>query len=94
MKKILIIGAGLVAKPAVQYLLNQPGFHVTVADQVKNKAAELVGDHSGGNAICLDVNDKLSLKNAIAGSDVVVSLLPWIFYPVIAEFCLELNKTF
>ncbi len=92
MKKILIIGAGLVAKPAVQYLLNQPEFHVTVADQVKNKAAEILGDHSGGNAICLDVNDKLSLKNAIADSDVVVSLLPWVFHPVIAAFCLELNK--
>ncbi len=92
MKKILIIGAGLVAKPAVQYLLNQPEFHVTVADQVKNKAVELVGDNPGGNAICLDVNDKLSLKNAIADSDVVVSLLPWVFHPVIADFCLELNK--
>lgn len=92
MKKILIIGAGLVAKPAVKYLLNQPEFHVTVADQVKNKAAEIVGDNPGGNAICLDVNDNLSLKNAIADSDVVVSLLPWIFHPVIAEFCLEFNK--
>ena len=92
MKKILIIGAGLVARPAVQYLLDQPGFHVTVADQVKNKATEIVGDNPGGNAICLDVNDKLSLKNAIADSDVVVSLLPWVFHPVIAKFCLEHNK--
>ena len=39
MKKILVIGAGLVAKPAVTYLLNQPGFHVTVADQLKDKAS-------------------------------------------------------
>ena len=92
MKKILMMGAGLVAKPAIQYLLNQPGFQITMADQFILKAEELVGNHPAGNAICLDVNDKLSLRDAIADSDVVVSLLPWIFHPMVAELCLALNK--
>jgi saccharopine dehydrogenase-like NADP-dependent oxidoreductase len=92
MKKILVIGAGLVAKPAVNYLLNQPGFQVTVADQLKDKALELVGDNPRGKAIGLDVNDKLSLKNAIENSDVVISLLPWVFHPMIAKLCIEFEK--
>ncbi len=92
MKKILIIGAGLVAKPAVTYLLNQPGFHVILADQLKDKALELVGDNPCGKAIGLDVNDELSLKNAIADSDVVISLLPWVFHPMIAKLCIEFEK--
>jgi saccharopine dehydrogenase-like NADP-dependent oxidoreductase len=92
MKKILILGAGLVAKPAVEYLLNQPGFHVTLADQFIDKARELVGKNPEGKAIGLDVKDRASLKTAIADSDVVVSLLPWSFHPVMAGLCLELNR--
>lgn len=63
-----------------------------MADQFIHKAEELVGNHPAGNAICLDVNEKLSLGDAIADSDVVVSLLPWIFHPMIAELCLAFNK--
>jgi len=92
MKKILLMGAGLVAKPAVDYLLNQPGFHVTLADQIIEKARDLVGENPSGKPIGLDVKDTISLKNAIADSDVVVSLLPWSFHPVIAGICLELKR--
>ena len=92
MKKILMIGAGLVAKPAIQYLLNQPGFQITIADKFIHKAKELVGNHATGKAISLDINNKLYLRNFIADSDVVVSLLPWNFHPIIAELCIELNK--
>jgi saccharopine dehydrogenase-like NADP-dependent oxidoreductase len=38
-----MMGAGLVAKTAIQYLLNQPGFQITIADLFIHKAEELVG---------------------------------------------------
>jgi len=45
MKKVLVLGAGLVARPLVQYLLDQPDFHVKVASRTVSKAEKLVGDH-------------------------------------------------
>ena len=32
MKKVLVLGAGLVCRPLVRYLLEQCGFQVTVAE--------------------------------------------------------------
>ena len=45
MKKILVLGAGLVAPPLVRYLLEAAGLDVTVADMNAARAQELVGGH-------------------------------------------------
>lgn len=37
MKKVLILGAGMVVKPMVEYLIHH-GYHVTVASRTKSKA--------------------------------------------------------
>ena len=50
MKKVLILGAGLVVKPIVQYLL-QKGYYVSVATRTKSKADDMIGGHKNGNAI-------------------------------------------
>ena len=44
MKKILVLGAGLVAGPAVRYLLEQQDIEVVLADQVADKARMLIRD--------------------------------------------------
>lgn len=89
MKQILVIGAGLVAKPAVDYLLNQPDFHVTMADQVIDKARDLIGGRPNCIAVSLDVSDAAALNRAVSAADVVVSLTPWVLHPVIADACLS-----
>ncbi|MEI2689354.1 MAG: saccharopine dehydrogenase NADP-binding domain-containing protein [Anaerolineae bacterium] len=45
MKRIVVFGAGMVAGAHVDYLLNVPDFHVTVASRTLSKAQALVGDH-------------------------------------------------
>jgi len=55
MKHVLVLGAGLVARPLVRYLLDQPDYHVTVASRTVSKAEALVGDHPQGKAIPFDV---------------------------------------
>ena len=35
MKTILVLGAGLVARPLVRYLLDRPGFRVTLASRTR-----------------------------------------------------------
>jgi len=55
MKKVLILGAGLVAGPLVKYLLDQPDFSVVVADVEVARARKLVAGHPRGQAELLDI---------------------------------------
>ena len=92
MKQVLILGAGAVARPAVNYLLGKEGLAVVVADQKPGKAEALVAGHPGGRAVTLDAGDIPVLERTIAAADIVVSLLPWTLHPVIAELCLAHSK--
>ena len=92
MKHALILGAGLVARPLIRYLLNESDVHVTVADLVLSKAEEMIGDHPRGAAIQLSVEDADAVRKAIEPADIVVSLVPWIYHIQVARLCLELNK--
>jgi saccharopine dehydrogenase-like NADP-dependent oxidoreductase len=92
MKRILILGAGLVARPAVRYLLDKGKVKVVLADQAPDKAEAIIAGHVNAQAVGLDVNDTSRLADRIAAVDIVVSLLPWTLHPVIARFCLHHGK--
>ena len=92
MKQILVLGAGLVARPLVRYLLMQDNISVVLADQMQNRAEALIEGHSSGRAMALDVRDTAQLNDAVSRADVVVSLLPWTLHPGIARLCLEHKK--
>lgn len=92
MKKILILGAGLVSRPGVSYLLESNSLFVTVASRTVSKADKLVKGHKNGQAIELDVNDNLKLENLIKENDIIVSLLPWIYHVKVAELALKNRK--
>ncbi|MBM3434895.1 MAG: hypothetical protein FJY07_01620 [Bacteroidetes bacterium] len=91
MKKVLILGAGLVVKPIVQYLL-QKGYFVSVATRTKSKADDMIGGHKNGNAIAWTVEDEPALDKMIAEHDLTVSLLPWIHHIMVAQKCVALKK--
>jgi len=92
MKKVLVLGAGLVAKPLVQYLLDQPDFHVKVASRTVSKAKKLVGDHPKGVAQPLNVNDTATLRNLISDADLTISMVPYAHHVTVAGLCIELKK--
>jgi len=93
MKHVLVFGAGLVAKPLVQYLLNEAGFQVTVASRTLGKATALVGDHPRGDAVTFDITkDSAALGDLVAGADLAVSLLPYIHHVQVAEQCIRHGK--
>ncbi|MDY6876368.1 MAG: saccharopine dehydrogenase C-terminal domain-containing protein [Chloroflexota bacterium] len=93
MKHVLVFGAGLVAKPLVQYLLDQAGFQVTVASRTLSKAEALVGDHPRGKAVAFDIEqDGESLSDLVAQADLAVSLLPYIYHVQVAEQCIHHHK--
>lgn len=92
MKKILVLGAGLVSRPGVHYLLNQHELEVTVASRTVSKAEELVKGFPNGKARQVNVEDHDALAQLIKENDIVISLLPWIHHIKVAELCVEFGK--
>jgi len=92
MKRILVLGAGLVSRPMVRYLLNVPDFEVVVASRTVSKAQELVGTHPRGKAVALNVDSDADLEKQVGGSDLAVSLLPYTYHVKVAGFCLKYKK--
>jgi len=92
MKKILILGAGLVARPLVRYLLDQPDFRVEVASRTVSKAEKLIEGHPRGVAKELNLKSEEALKKEVAGADLVISMVPYAFHPKVAELCIAHKK--
>ncbi|MFC2036596.1 saccharopine dehydrogenase C-terminal domain-containing protein [Chloroflexota bacterium] len=92
MKKILVLGAGLVTKPHVQYLLDVVDFEVTVASRTVAKAQALVKSHPRGRALALNVNDEAAMEDQIRQSDLAVSMLPYVYHPQVAALCVKHKK--
>ncbi len=91
MKKVLILGAGMVVKPIVTYLLEK-GVRVTVASRTKSKAEAMINDHPGGTALQWTVDDSPALDKMVAENDLTVSLLPWIHHIMVARHCIRHQK--
>jgi len=91
-KNILVIGAGLVSKPMIRYLLDQPGFFVTMASKTVSKAEKIIDGHPDGKALELNVKDDEKLERLVSESDLTVSLLPYIYHVKVAKFCIKHKK--
>ncbi len=92
MKKILILGAGLVARPLVRYLLDQPEFQVEVASRTVSKAQKLIAGHPRGVAKELNLKSEAVLQSEVAKADLVISMVPYSYHPKVAEFCIAHKK--
>jgi saccharopine dehydrogenase-like NADP-dependent oxidoreductase len=92
MKKVLVLGAGLVSRPLVHYLLDQEGFQVRVASRTVEKARELTTGKANGTAEQVDVSDEQALERLIAEADLSISLLPYVYHPVVARLCVKHKK--
>ncbi|HNW58045.1 MAG TPA: saccharopine dehydrogenase C-terminal domain-containing protein [bacterium] len=92
MKKVLVLGAGLVSRPLVRYLLDQPETQVIIASRTVSKAEALIEGHPAGKAVAATVQEKEKLETLVAEADVAISLLPWIYHVQVAELCLK-HKT-
>jgi len=92
MSKVLVLGAGLVSGPLVRYLLGVKGFQVTVATRTVEKAEKLIGRAENGVACAIDVGDESALEALIAQNDLSISLLPYVYHPVVARLCVKHGK--
>lgn len=89
--KVLVLGAGLVARPLVRYLLDR-GFGVTVASRTVAKAEALIDGHPAGKTAAWTVDQLDALTTLVGAHDLAVSLLPAPKHPIVAKECLAANK--
>ncbi len=94
MKHVLILGAGLVTRPMVRYLLER-GYHVTVASRTVAKAQALVDHHPHSAAIAYDIeadSGGTALAQLVSQADLAVSMLPYIHHVKLAKECIAQKK--
>ncbi|MGE5420610.1 MAG: saccharopine dehydrogenase C-terminal domain-containing protein [Chloroflexota bacterium] len=91
MKKVLILGAGLVAKPMVEYLMAR-GFSIIIASPMKGRADEMIAGNPLGSSVDWSMDDPETLDLLIAGNDITVSLLPYKYHADIAKICLAHHR--
>ncbi|MCP5105469.1 MAG: saccharopine dehydrogenase [bacterium] len=93
MKKVTVIGAGMMAGPLAGYLLDKCGYYVTMVDQVISRARKIIGDRPNGTAVEISVTDSHKLDTVIKETDVVLSMVPKPVHPHVAKSCLRNGKS-
>lgn len=86
--KVLILGAGMVVQPIVDYLLEND-IEVTVASRTFAKAEKAIGNHPNGKALAWTINEIDQLKKLVIDHDLVVSLLPYTHHVKVAKLCIQ-----
>ncbi len=92
MRNVLVLGAGLVARPLFHYLLTHHEFRIVVATDDPDRARLAMGEHPRGRVSPLDVRDEKALRPLIGEADAVVSLLPAELNPVVARLCIDARR--
>ncbi len=92
MSRVLLLGAGLVTRPLVRYLLEKPDLHLTIGTRTVAKAHKLLEGQPRGKAIELLVDDQAALDKAVAEHDLTISLLPYTYHVVVANLCIKHRK--
>lgn len=91
MSKVLLLGAGMVAKPIAEYILNN-NIELTIASRTVAKAEKLIEHHSNGKAVSWTINDLITLEQLVSSHDLVISLLPYTHHVAVAKLCIQYKK--
>jgi saccharopine dehydrogenase (NADP+, L-glutamate forming) len=90
MSKVLLLGAGMVAKPIIEYLLEKK-IIVMVASPMKDRADKMIAGNPFGKSLDWSMEDMVTLDKLVSEYDATVSLLPYKFHSEVAKVCLK-NK--
>ncbi|KAH9934612.1 saccharopine dehydrogenase [Amylocystis lapponica] len=88
-KKVLLLGSGLVAPPAAEYVVRDPANHLTIACRTLATARALAGKLPNTTAVALDVGDETALDAAVAAHDLVISLVPYTFHAAVIRAAIK-----
>lgn len=93
MKKIAIIGAGLMTKPLVDYFIEKCGYEVIMVNRTVSKAEKVIAGRSLGQAVRWPDNDPDVLDKAISEVDIAISMVPKPIHIHVAKSCLRNRKS-
>jgi len=91
-KKVLLLGAGRVARPLAEYLTGLSWVELRVGSLYPEEGKRLLEGLGRGSSFVLDARDEAALARAVEGADLVVSLLPASEHPRVARVCLEKGR--
>ena len=92
MKRVAVLGAGFVTKPAVDYFLDRCGYNVCVTSLKKSEAERLIGARPAGHALALSIDRGDLLDRIVADADLVMSMIPPSMHLAVAQACLKHRK--
>ena len=93
MNKVLILGAGHVTKPIVDYLTEKCGYEVTMAARTVPKAERIIAGTPLAKAVPWTSNEEQKLDGLIAEHDVVVNMIPKAHHAMVARLCMTNRKS-
>jgi len=94
-KTILVIGTGRSTTALFNYLLNKSqenDWYIIAADQQIELAKEVIGDHSRGATEKINIRKDEEREKLISRADIVISMAPARFHPLVAATCIKLKK--
>ncbi len=94
-RTILILGAGRSASTLLRYLNQQAAefnWKIKVAELKIELVRKKCEGYSSCEAIALDINEKDKMQSLIQQSDLVISMLPARFHPIVAELCIQAKR--
>lgn len=87
---MVVLGAGYVSAPVVEYLHRDKNIGIVVCSQLKEEADALANKYPGVEPVFLNVLERPdTLKDVVSSADVVVSLLPYSLHHLIAKTCID-----
>ncbi|CAO1402727.1 unnamed protein product [Diamesa hyperborea] len=89
-KRILILGAGMVSAPLVEYLSRDKDISMKVCSHLKEEADRLAYRYNNVESLYMNVlENQENLAKLCEESDCVVSLLPYALHGLVAKYCVE-----
>ncbi len=92
MKNVLILGAGHVTKPTVDYLTGKCRYNVTMAARTLSKAEKIVAGNPPAKAVPWEIYQEEKLDTLVAQHDIVINMIPKAHHVKVAECCLKHRK--
>ncbi|GBE85762.1 predicted protein [Sparassis crispa] len=91
-KKVLMLGSGMVAGPAIEEICKRPDVQLLVASNSLVEAERQTAPYPNADPVLIDMKDTDKMRELIGKADVVISLLPVPFHPAVAELCIHQRK--
>uniref|UniRef100_A0A8C5WXJ7 Aminoadipate-semialdehyde synthase n=1 Tax=Laticauda laticaudata TaxID=8630 RepID=A0A8C5WXJ7_LATLA len=88
-KKVLILGSGYVSEPVIEYLTRDPNVEITAASIMKTQLEQLSKKYNNVVPIVMNITEDDRLSSLVKKHNLVISLLPYSFHPLVAKKCID-----